>query len=143
MNKEVFILKMQKEGWEFLGKPDVGSEESSAPIDWKNRAQQNQFKRGMCLTFATDQEIDDLAEEQFDIWFDDHAGVYYFKNDWKKKFKGSEFLIPVVEKEIELREKFAREDILIRLQMIRDSDKSLNELIDYIEQNIKQDEKVD
>lgn len=112
---------MKVEEYEFLGKPDVSNEVADSPnFNWKRRASQNEFKRGICMIFATDEEIANIEDGKFIDWYKEHSKYYHFNNDWKKKFKGSEFLIPVVDKEIETRIRMETADFVTRLYTIKD-----------------------
>lgn len=130
MEKEVFISLMENEEYKFLGKPDVSNGASDDPnFNWKKRASQNEFKRGICMIFATDEEIADIKESEFNDWYKEHSKYYHFNKDWKKKFKGSEFLIPVVEEEIGIRLRMQDGDFHGKLRGIKEGTYDMDEVI--------------
>lgn len=138
MNKETFITLMGEKEYRFGGKPDTSRMKTDDPdFDWKSYADTNQFVRGHCIIHATDKDIDDLSEENFEEWYEEHSKVYHFPNDWKKKFKGSEFLIPVVEKEFETRKSMLTGDFIIDLKMIDEGRYTLKEVIHKMEETLK------
>ena len=138
MNRETFDILMLDEGWKCIGKPDVANEMScDQNVDWESRAKQIQYQRGMCLIFTTDEEIEQFNDESFIKWFIKKSSGYYFRDDWKKAFKGSEFLIPVVEKELEQRKKSNMDDALRNLFMIQRGNLTIDTAIDDIVKYLK------
>ena len=130
MKKEVFIAYMKDEEYKFLGKPDTSNQASDDPnFNWEKHASQNQFQRSHSIISATDQEIENLMEVEFKDWFEEKSKFYHFYNDWKKKFKGSEFLIPVVEKEIIIRLRMLYGDFAAKLFGIKEGDYDIDKVI--------------
>ena len=121
---------MENEEYEFLGKPDISNMMSSDPNhDWEKHASRNEFKRGACMIFATDEQIEGMTEEEFPDWYKEKSNFYHFYDDWKKKFKGSEFLIHVVEKEMKIRKRMLIADFVIQLSMIKDKSRDIYAVI--------------
>lgn len=138
MNKEKFNILMLNENWEYQGKPDISNSASDDPdFNWENYSEQNQYIRGNCFISITDEEIEKLSENNFDSWFKEKSQYYYFKDDWKKAFKGSEFLIPIVEKELENRKRFQMQKQIITLEYIKNNittcDKEIDKICNYLE----------
>lgn len=140
MNKNTFIQKLSERNWEFLGKPDVTKMASTDPNEnWELVARRNELCRSGCLSWITDEEIEAIPEDGFELWFENNlADKYYFKGDWKHKFKGSEFLIPVVEKELKQNERyFVSSKVFPKLFDLKEgkctADDLINEVKKYLE----------
>lgn len=140
MNKDTFIDLMNQAEWEYIGKPNVanmaGITSDGSEINWQAYASQNQFLRGNCVASITDQEIDDLDEKKYKIWFSEYVECYYFKDDWKKAFVGSEFLIPIVEHEFKMRERWTKDDFSIQLLDLKSGKTTVDELIEKISKEV-------
>lgn len=139
MNKETFNSMMLENGWEFIGKPDVSTEMSTDPnTNWEERAKQNQYKRSMFIIYATDEDIEKLDMTTFYEWFKEMSRGFWFPNDWRKAFKGSEFLEPVVEKEIRMSKHMTLNDLLADLHYVKEGRKSIDEVIEKTMEVLRQ-----
>lgn len=136
MNKESFICKMKEEGWEF---EDTTNKQSMVltsdaanlgPIKYPP----NEFKRGNFLVYVEDTSIENCTDEGFDDYFKELTKGYHFYDDWKKAFIGSEFLIPVVEKELKEREYMMISRHYSNLKMVQNGHMSLEEAIGWYDQ---------
>ena len=129
---ETFNALMEEEEWKYKGKPDTRSMMSPDPdFNWKKHSEQNQYQRGICIIGATDEEIEAIDEDKFPEWFEEHRMGYHFYEDWKKKFKGSEFLIPVVERELDMRKLFTYQEVEGRLLMVKHGNQTIDEVISH------------
>jgi hypothetical protein len=135
MNKESFIAFMEAEEYKFLGKPDVSNMMSPDPdFDWKQHARQNEFQRGASIICVTDEDIHKMKGHEFNMWFKERSKYYHFYDEWKKKFKGSEFLIPVVEEEIATRLRMETFDFGAKLMGLKEGAYNIDELIEEYRQ---------
>lgn len=104
MNKETFISLMQTRDWTYEGRPQTENTEfhssSSKSLDLAQDDGVSQFRRSNSIIFIKDCEIFDLIESEFYNFFFNRTSIFHFKDDWMKEFKGSEFLIPVVDNEL-------------------------------------------
>jgi hypothetical protein len=139
MNKETFIALMKNEGWEF--KVD-DYENAMSPVGSPriNMDGNNGFWRGAFPSFGTfikDEDIEKLDEKDFDAFFRKQTKSFWFPDDWKKHFKGSEFLISIVEKEIIEREAMRYGSVYGDLKSVQAGFKTLDDSISYYEEQWK------
>lgn len=100
---------------------------SDGPINLKPS---NRFERGSFSVFVSDEEIGYLDEKGFDSFFSGLTKGFHFYEDWKKAFKGSEFLIPVVEQELDKRKSLLIQQFTSKLYGIKDSYYTVDEVME-------------
>lgn len=105
MDKETFIILMKSKKWEL----DTMVEEAGTI----------QFKRGRFILHFYEKDIEHITEDLFDDVFKSRTAHIHFFEDWKDAFVGSEFLIPVVEKEMDVREHMLCQKIVANLAAIK------------------------
>jgi hypothetical protein len=86
--------------------------------------------RDIRLGRANRDKIEALKEDDFDKFFTELTTVFHFWDDWKADFKGSEFLIPTVEKEMETRKRFLNMQFFNKLSGMKEGFYTLDGLIE-------------
>jgi hypothetical protein len=135
VNKETFIAKMKQKGWDFEV-PDYSNTISPKESIVVGKTPDNGFWKGSYGVFVRNEDIEMLLEGNFEAFFEKLTGAFHFWDDWKESFKGSEFLIPVVEKELKIREHFAEQKLYNRLVGLKEGMYDLDESIAILKQSL-------
>lgn len=104
MHIEAFVVRMKNEGWELLEPVDTSRGmvlRSEPQVEYKKF--DYSFQRGCFIVNVYDRDVVPLADDDFDAYLKRITTGFHFFDDWKKAFVGSEFLIPVVEEELNQR----------------------------------------
>lgn len=138
MNLETFNALMKKEGWELEAESTAEYYKhgmSDQPMDFS--VPSKPYIKGNVIIHIADKDICELVESNFDEFLSKHLVGFHFFDDWKKKFVGSEFLIPIVEKELLVREQLLVSRFHSRLFGIKEGFFNLEESIQHYNERME------